>query len=62
MIPLLVQSLDVPAPVRGALRAFLDDPARRDAGCQAAAGLLASFDLSPGEVMDLMGLEPLGCS
>lgn len=59
MVPLLVQSRDVPGPVREALQTFMRDPSRKDAGCEAAFGLLESFDLSKGEVMDLMGFEQM---
>lgn len=62
MVPLLVQSRDVPARVRADLRMFLDDPARQDAGCHAALGLMTSFDLSRTEVMDLMGFEASACA
>lgn len=60
MVPLLVQSRDVPAPVREALQRFMRDPST-DAGCEAAFGLLRTFDLSKGEVMDLMGFEQSLC-
>ena len=63
MVPILVQSRDVPAPVRAALRTFLDDPARQDAGCEAALGLMTTFsDLPRRDVMDLMGFESCGCA
>lgn len=61
MIPLLVQSRDVPAPVREALQIFQADPNRRDAGCDAVVGLLQSFDLSKNEVFDLLGVESSMC-
>jgi hypothetical protein len=61
MVPLLVQSRDVPGPVRAALQTFMTDPSRTDAGCEAAFGLLESFDLSKREVMDLMGFEQQVC-
>jgi hypothetical protein len=61
MVPLLVQSRDVPAPVREALQTFMRDPSRTDAGCEAASGLLRNFDLSKGEVMDLLGVEQSLC-
>lgn len=60
MLPLLVQSRDVPPPVREALQRFMTNPST-DAGCEAACGLLSTFDLSKGEVMDLMGFEPSLC-
>lgn len=61
MVPLLVQSRDVPADVRQALQDYLTDPRDLDAGCEAAAGLKQAFDLSGREVLDLMGLEPQAC-
>lgn len=63
MIPLLVQSCDVPSQVRDDLRTFLANPQRKDVGCQAARGLMTSFaDLSQREVMDLMGFEANVCA
>lgn len=62
MLPLLVQSRDVPGPVREALQTFMRDPSRTDAGCEAAFALQRTFDLSKREVMDLMGFEQAcGC-
>ena len=64
MVPLLVQSRDVPPDVRAALRTFMDAQntraVRRDAGCEAAVALQQSFDLSQNEVGDLLGFEA-GC-
>lgn len=63
MISLLVQSRDVPPHVRDDLRTFFDDPARKDAGCDAARGLMTTFaDLSRTDVMDLMGMEAGVCA
>lgn len=62
MVPILVQSRDVPAGVRANLRTFLEDPTQAEAGCDAARGLMNAFELSQHEVMDLMGFEACPCS